>query len=53
VAGACEHGYEPSVSMKCGYFLEQLSDYQLIKRTYTQDDDTNSRNPAGTELNTE
>jgi hypothetical protein len=25
VAGSCEHGDEPSVSIKCGEFLDQLS----------------------------
>jgi hypothetical protein len=25
VAGSCEHGNEPSGSIKCGEFLEQLS----------------------------
>jgi hypothetical protein len=24
VAGSCEHGDEPSVSIKCGEFLDQL-----------------------------
>jgi len=27
VAGSCEHGNEPSGSINCGKFLEQLSDY--------------------------
>jgi hypothetical protein len=31
VAGQCEHGNEPSGSMKPGEFLDQLSDFQLLK----------------------
>jgi hypothetical protein len=31
VAGCCEHVNEPSRFMKDGQFLEQLSDYQLLK----------------------
>lgn len=27
--GFCEHGNEPSESIKCGEFLDILSDYQL------------------------
>jgi hypothetical protein len=29
--GSCEHGNEPSSSIKGGEFLDQLSDYQLLK----------------------
>jgi hypothetical protein len=32
VAGSCEHGNEPSGSIKCGDFVYQLSDYQLLKK---------------------
>jgi hypothetical protein len=32
VADSCEHGNEPSGSIKGGNFLEQLSDYQLLKQ---------------------
>jgi hypothetical protein len=32
VAGSCEHGDEPSDSIKGGEFLGQLSDYQLLKK---------------------
>jgi hypothetical protein len=31
-AGPCEHGNEPSVSLKGGEFLDQLSDYKLLKK---------------------
>jgi hypothetical protein len=31
-AGCCEHGNEPSGSIKCGEFLDQLSDCQLLKK---------------------
>jgi hypothetical protein len=32
VAGFCEHGNEPSVSIKkAGYFFDKLSDNQLLK----------------------
>jgi hypothetical protein len=31
VAGPCEHGNEPSGSMKRMEFLDQLSDFQLLK----------------------
>jgi hypothetical protein len=31
VARSCEHGNEPSSSIKCGIFLEWLSDCWLIK----------------------
>jgi hypothetical protein len=30
VAISCEHGYEPSVTIKVGGFSEQLSDSQLL-----------------------
>jgi len=30
--GCCEHGDEPSVSIKCGEFLDWLSDCQLLKK---------------------
>lgn len=32
VAGSCEHGSQPSVSIKIGKFLDQKSDYQLFKK---------------------
>jgi hypothetical protein len=32
VAGCCEHGNELPCSIKCGEFLEQLNDYQLLKK---------------------
>jgi hypothetical protein len=32
VAGSCEHGNEPSVSIRGGEFLDFLSDYQLFKK---------------------
>jgi hypothetical protein len=32
VAGSCEHGNEPSGSIKGGKFLDWLSDYQLLKK---------------------
>jgi hypothetical protein len=32
VAGSCEHGNEPSGSIKGGEFLDQLSDCQLLKK---------------------
>jgi hypothetical protein len=31
MAGSCEHGDEPSGSIKYWEFPEQLSDYQLLK----------------------
>jgi len=31
MAGFCEHGNEPSVSMKKAGFFYKLSDYQLFK----------------------
>jgi hypothetical protein len=31
VAGSCEHDNMPSCSVKSGYFLDYLSDYQLVK----------------------
>jgi hypothetical protein len=31
VAGCCEHGNEPSGSIKGGELLDQLSDCQLLK----------------------
>jgi len=30
--GSCEHGNEPSGSIKSGEFLDQLNDYQLLKK---------------------
>jgi hypothetical protein len=33
VAGSCEHGNEPSVSIKGGEFLVHLGDIQLLKMT--------------------
>jgi hypothetical protein len=35
VAGCCEHGNEPSGSIKGSEFLEQSSDYQLRKKERT------------------
>jgi hypothetical protein len=32
VAGSCEHGNEPSGSIKCGKFRDFLGDYQLLKK---------------------
>jgi len=32
VAGACEHGNEPSGSIEACEFLDQLSDYQTLKK---------------------
>jgi hypothetical protein len=32
VAGSCEHGNEPSGSIKGGELADQLSDYQLLKK---------------------
>ena len=32
VAGACECGNEPSGSVKCGEFLDQLQTSQLLKK---------------------
>jgi hypothetical protein len=32
VAGSCEHGNEPSGSIKVGEFLDYLSNYQLLNR---------------------
>jgi hypothetical protein len=32
VAGCCEHGNEPSGSIKGGEFLDWLSDSQLLKK---------------------
>jgi hypothetical protein len=34
VADCCEHGNEPSGSIKCEKFLDYLSDYQLLKKDY-------------------
>jgi hypothetical protein len=31
VAGSCEHGNEPSCSIKGGEFIDLLSDCQLLK----------------------
>jgi hypothetical protein len=31
VAGSCEHGNEPLGSIKDGDFLDQLSNYELLK----------------------
>jgi hypothetical protein len=33
VAGFCERDNEPSGSIKCGEFLDKLSDYYLVKKT--------------------
>jgi hypothetical protein len=32
VVGSCEHGNEPSDSIKSGKLLDLLSDYQLLKK---------------------
>jgi hypothetical protein len=32
MAGSCGTGNEPSSSIKGGEFVEQLSDYQLLKK---------------------
>jgi len=32
VTGPCEHANESSGSIKCREFLDQLSDYQLVKK---------------------
>jgi hypothetical protein len=32
VVGSCEHGNEPSGSIKGGEFLDKMSDYKLINR---------------------
>jgi hypothetical protein len=32
VAGSCEHGNEPSDSIKGGEFLDNVSDYQLLNK---------------------
>jgi hypothetical protein len=32
LAGSCEHGKEPSGSREGGEFLDQLSDYQSLKK---------------------
>jgi hypothetical protein len=34
VAGCCEHGNEPSGSIKGGNLLDYLSDYKLLKKYY-------------------
>ena len=34
VAGTCECGNEPSVSVKCGEFLDQKRNGQLLKEDY-------------------
>jgi hypothetical protein len=31
-AGCCEHGNEPSGSIKCGEFLDQMRDRQLLEK---------------------
>jgi hypothetical protein len=35
VAGACEHGNEPSCSIKVGEFVDKLSDYQFLMEDCT------------------
>jgi hypothetical protein len=30
--GACEHGNDPSDSIKCSVIFEQLSNYKLLKK---------------------
>jgi hypothetical protein len=32
VAGCCELSFEPSDFIKYGFYLEQLSDYHLLKK---------------------
>jgi hypothetical protein len=32
VAGSCEHGNEPSRSINCGEFVDQLNACQLLKK---------------------
>jgi hypothetical protein len=32
VAGCCEHGNDPSGSIKSGKYLDQLRDYWLVKK---------------------
>jgi hypothetical protein len=32
VAGCCEHGNEPSGFIKCGEFLDQMRDRQLLEK---------------------
>jgi hypothetical protein len=32
MTGSCEHVIEPSVSIKCGEFLDQLADFQSLKK---------------------
>jgi hypothetical protein len=34
MAVCCEHGHETSGSIKRGGFLDQLSDYHLLKKDY-------------------
>jgi hypothetical protein len=36
VAGSCEHGNEPSESIKSGELLDNVSDYQLLKKDTAQ-----------------
>jgi hypothetical protein len=36
VAGSCERADEPSVSTKCGQFLDQQRNYQLLKKNSDQ-----------------
>jgi hypothetical protein len=36
VAGSCEHGNEPSGSVKYREILESLSDYELLKKDFLQ-----------------
>jgi hypothetical protein len=36
VVGFYEHGNEPSVSTKGGEFLDQMSDYQLLKKEFVK-----------------
>jgi hypothetical protein len=31
VAGCCEHGNEASFSIKCGEFLDELRNYELVQ----------------------
>jgi hypothetical protein len=32
LASLCEHGYEPSCSIKCGRYLDQLSYHKSVRR---------------------
>jgi hypothetical protein len=32
MVASCEHGNEPSISIKCVKFLDQMSNYQKLKK---------------------